>query len=1801
MTISYYYKLFSDIPQSHLYKLIQKTDYNLKSITGQYIPVHGKLNINMSLPSLKIIAKIDFMIVDDIASSHPLIINSELLGNFSLQINLSHEKTFFSTIHPQHKIESYYVSEIERNYCYSHKITLYPKQQKKILFSVSPVSPYLPGDHLLLTQDYIPYHEQLNIKITPSLSELMLYGNDHVVEGLVQNMNLTIFTGQIKGTIQSANDMQIDLIPENTNDVESLLHSYKSKNITCLNECRLPYQSEFSIKSICFDSKITTTKSTSFQILNMDIHFPSHSKNLANPNCENNDVTDLTKALSEERYDIKESPIPNHELPKFYEKIKTIQLGFKSDCTINPDDLLPQGIEIPETLLSGPNDIILQEDYDPEIWPFIKDIFLDTYPNVISKHPLDRGKISETCGFYTIRLKDNVELPKMKKIYYENAFNSKMLKEVLEFLCKVKVISKANVEGGDIPCFSSPCFLVSRKDKQNSSARLVVDFRALNECIALEPIAISNFDMLLNQMRDACVFSTLDLKSAFQSIELTEDSKKLTLFSCMWGSFYFHTLCTGMASSPTALARFCDKIIHHSPVFDKNKKVQYDTKGFPIMVPNRLNNVLVYYDDILIFTLPKSTYKETLKEHFKLLKVVVGRLAWHNAKIETAKAQIAKSHISFLGWLIGNSFLQADPKRIDKIVNSPFPTSVKGMRSYLGTLNFLRNTLNFTVLRHFHHLTPLTSAKLQKYEPTEFQREIFKTINKTLTSGPLYSKIIIPGVPKVLLTDSASETYSQFGCILGQLVPAKRPVISVPPELNLDDACHRIIFDNKLPVKPITPLLPETDIPEYLLAINQSNPPEFLYLTDKTFGYGKHANNSLAITIQSLLTANKCATSFLSICSKMHDYIKEHIGYHQILQTDFKGDIVKMKQYLAELKLGNLFIDINLQIIQAFSVVIMRTVTIINSTKLCNSKQLISFNLGKEKTPFFILLYHINDAYFTRPTILDKHSSYNLAKHAGSFEIILYHSKAIPTPLQNKSIMQLELYALKESLKAVEKLVNQDETICCVDNKCLYYIFHNKTKQANKTIANWGEALATNHPNIKLAFIPTHENPSDFLTRVFQMSRNDIKSTKLPLYVDPLLNDNMPTNNIMTIADWIIWVKNNPQYLKEDTLSVKILKTKTKTISHLSAKPSCHYVSHISNEIKHTEINSKLQKLAYGQSFQPSYPYPNTININKTQKTLQKTKTLVLPLNVQHHHTDLIISALKSEILSSPPKLKFVNEKPKNKSLGSAISRNMSYKNATAVFNPIRALESILTTKTIIEEQQIEYKEIYEKCVTNNHVYTSKNFTYSLQQGLLYIKHMNSCIKMLLPTSLLNKYIALAHLITNHAGPKKMILNLINYYHTNLQKLCYKFANCCLACLLVNHHNRSQTLGTFPLDADVGEVLHLDLIESLGPSSGFQHILLIKCVISNFAMMFPVYEKTSLEFLHIFMNSVWPIFHPKALYCDNGSLFVSRKTTSTLALMGTSVIYSSAFTGAAHGAVESYVKLFKRIFKKLLSTEKTFNWSLLPPLISHLHNSTVNPKTGFSPYQLLFGPDHHLSSSFLDNNLPKLHPSIRNEKEGITKLHSKLKHILADAKEGLIKERDDRLTKLNKNKISKSFTVGMIVLVKDRSRILGSTKPLKTYFSNSPFVVLYTKPSTLILKRLSDNIIICRSKNDVKKYTPFDPIFNDLPEVIKNICKQSTFNLTQAQLLNLLKYDDLSFENFSHIDDLDDDSIEFITSLDNNSHANEVSDDQLERELLEEQDNDFRITRQNKPSILKQMREEYKPKDNNKLLRFSEH
>jgi len=97
--------------------------------------------------------------------------------------------------------------------------------------------------------------------------------------------------------------------------------------------------------------------------------------------------------------------------------------------------------------------------------------------------------------------------------------------------------------------------------------------------------------------------------------------------------------------------------------------------------------VLVYLDDILIFS-------NNMADHKKHVKEVLQRFREHGLFVNGDKCCFHSDSVEYLGYIIGSGGLRMDSAKVQVIQDWPEPKKVKYVQSFLGFANFYRHFIH---------------------------------------------------------------------------------------------------------------------------------------------------------------------------------------------------------------------------------------------------------------------------------------------------------------------------------------------------------------------------------------------------------------------------------------------------------------------------------------------------------------------------------------------------------------------------------------------------------------------------------------------------------------------------------------------------------------------------------------------------------------------------------------------------------------------------------------------------------------------------------------------------------------------------------------------------------------------------------------------------------------------------------------------------------------------------------------------------------------------------------------------------
>lgn len=235
------------------------------------------------------------------------------------------------------------------------------------------------------------------------------------------------------------------------------------------------------------------------------------------------------------------------------------------------------------------------------------------------------------------------------------------------------LVSKGFLRESLSPC-AVPALLIPKKD---GSWRMCVDSRAVNKITVRYRFPIPRLDDLLDQIVKARIFSKLDLRSGYHQIRIRQGDEWKTAFKTREGLFEWLVMPFGLSNAPSTFMRVMNQALR--PFIGKF--------------------VVVYFDDILIFSL-------SFDEHIQHLREVLLVLRRDKLFATMKKCSFGSPQVHFLGYIVSSDGLSVDPDKVSAIQTWPQPTTLTEARSFHGLASFYR--------RFVHHfssiLAPLTDC-----------------------------------------------------------------------------------------------------------------------------------------------------------------------------------------------------------------------------------------------------------------------------------------------------------------------------------------------------------------------------------------------------------------------------------------------------------------------------------------------------------------------------------------------------------------------------------------------------------------------------------------------------------------------------------------------------------------------------------------------------------------------------------------------------------------------------------------------------------------------------------------------------------------------------------------------------------------------------------------------------------------------------------------------------------------------------------------------------------------------------------
>ena len=310
---------------------------------------------------------------------------------------------------------------------------------------------------------------------------------------------------------------------------------------------------------------------------------------------------------------------------------------------------------------------------------------------------------------------------------------------------ELEILEKAGVIVRSVSPSASPIVIVPKRTAPEEPPKqsLCVNYRALNSLLppvkkafskakgVLTLVPLPKIDEIYARLKGSKIYSTVDMRSGYYHIFLSEKSRPKSAFVSSFGKWEFKRCLFGVAQAPAYFQRLINEVL------------------------SGLTFAFGYLDDILVFSPDKETHLEHLRSLFVKLREA-------DLKLKEVKCNFLKKHIQYLGHIISGEGITPLPEKLESIQKILPPKTPKEVKQFLGLIGYYRK-----FVPRFSDLAWPLNALTRKnvaFEWTPVCQESFEMLKTSLMTEPILT-YPDPSLPYVLFTDASKYAWV---CVLTQ-------------------------------------------------------------------------------------------------------------------------------------------------------------------------------------------------------------------------------------------------------------------------------------------------------------------------------------------------------------------------------------------------------------------------------------------------------------------------------------------------------------------------------------------------------------------------------------------------------------------------------------------------------------------------------------------------------------------------------------------------------------------------------------------------------------------------------------------------------------------------------------------------------------------------------------------------------------------------------------------------------------------------------------------------------------------------
>uniref|UniRef100_A0A2N9EQY5 Uncharacterized protein n=1 Tax=Fagus sylvatica TaxID=28930 RepID=A0A2N9EQY5_FAGSY len=242
--------------------------------------------------------------------------------------------------------------------------------------------------------------------------------------------------------------------------------------------------------------------------------------------------------------------------------------------------------------------------------------------------------------------------------------------------------------------------------KSTGKWRMCVDFTDLNKACPKDSFPLPRIDQLVDSTAGHKLLTFMDAFSGYNQIVMDEGDQEKTSFITSRGLFCYKVMPFGLKNAGATYQRLMNRMFH-------------DQIG---------RNVEVYVDDMLVKSKEEDGHLDDLRETFQTLRK-------YQMKLNPSKCAFGVYSGKFLGFMVSQRGIEANPDKIKAILEMQPPKNTKEVQRLTGRIA----ALNRFMSRSTDKCLPFFKTLKKAFEWTDECQQAFEELKKYLTEPPLLS------------------------------------------------------------------------------------------------------------------------------------------------------------------------------------------------------------------------------------------------------------------------------------------------------------------------------------------------------------------------------------------------------------------------------------------------------------------------------------------------------------------------------------------------------------------------------------------------------------------------------------------------------------------------------------------------------------------------------------------------------------------------------------------------------------------------------------------------------------------------------------------------------------------------------------------------------------------------------------------------------------------------------------------------------------------------------------------------------